>query len=397
MSATNSATRYGSVARSLHWLTAALILTAIGLGLYAESLPYDTSETLAVKAQYFSWHKTLGVAAFFVALVRILWALTQERPAPVHPDRKLETWAAEIVHWSLYIAMLALPLTGWIHHAAVDGFAPILWPFGQNLPFVPKSELVGQVFGSLHWLFSKLLIAAIVLHIAGALKHAVIERDGTLARMISGRAAGRPAGHPRGAGIAALVVFAAAGIAIAAPALRQTGVEPPAETAVTPAAGANWQVETGSLGFTVRQMGSEVAGQFPNWTATILFNETPDASGSHGKVTVSIDTTSLTLGSVTAQAKDAEFFDTANFATAVFEADILPATEGYEARGTLTLRGVTRPATLPFTLVITGDQAVMAGALTLDRRDFGMGASYGDESSVGFSVGVATELTARRL
>ena len=77
MPAQNAPTRYGSVARSLHWLTALLILSAIGLGLYAEDLPYDTAETLAAKAQIFSIHKTIGVAAFFVALARILWALSQ--------------------------------------------------------------------------------------------------------------------------------------------------------------------------------------------------------------------------------------------------------------------------------------------------------------------------------
>ena len=79
MSATNTATSFGQVARSLHWLTALLILSAIGLGLYAEGLPHDSSEALAAKAEVFSIHKTIGMAAFLVALVRIVWALIQPR------------------------------------------------------------------------------------------------------------------------------------------------------------------------------------------------------------------------------------------------------------------------------------------------------------------------------
>jgi len=395
MPATNNASRYGWVARSLHWLTALLILSAILLGLYGEDLPFDTSETLAIKAQIYSWHKTIGVAAFFVAVLRILWALSQPRPAPLHPERRLETAVAEGVHWMLYAAMVLMPLSGWVHHAAVDGFAPILWPLGQSLPFVPKSEVVAQVAGALHGVFSKLLILAVILHVAGALKHALIDRDGTLARMVTGRAVGSgAAAHPRAPAIAALAVFALAGLAV----LGLAGRAPEAAPAAAPVAaatGGNWQVESGSLTFVVRQMGADVQGSLPDWRAEIRFDDSVTA-GPQGHVRVEIDTTTLALGSVTDQAKGAEFFDTATHKTALFEADILPDGAAHVAQGSLTLRGSAQPVSLPFTLNITGDTAQMQGETTLDRRAFGMGASYGDESSVGFPVVVKVELTARR-
>jgi polyisoprenoid-binding protein YceI len=63
----------------------------------------------------------------------------------------------------------------------------------------------------------------------------------------------------------------------------------------------------------------------------------------------------------------------------------------------LTLRGVEKPLVLPFDLTITGDTAKMTGEVTLDRRDFGIGASYEDEGTVGFAVGVKITLTAQRL
>ena len=59
----------------------------------------------------------------------------------------------------------------------MTGFAPILWPFGQGLPFVPQSETVAQVAGAVHWVFTKVMAAAILLHIAGALKHHFVDRD----------------------------------------------------------------------------------------------------------------------------------------------------------------------------------------------------------------------------
>jgi polyisoprenoid-binding protein YceI len=62
----------------------------------------------------------------------------------------------------------------------------------------------------------------------------------------------------------------------------------------------------------------------------------------------------------------------------------------------LALRGIEQPITLPFTLEIAGDKASMTGSVTLDRRDFGIGAGYGDEATVGFAVDVAVTLSAAR-
>ncbi len=139
-------------------------------------------------------------------------------------------------------------------------------------------------------------------------------------------------------------------------------------------------------------MGADVAGTLPAWTAVIDFDE---ATGT-GKVRVEIDLTRLALGSVTEQAKGPEFFDVAAHPVAVFAAAIAPAGTGFEAKGTLALRGAEVPVTLPFTLDIQGATARMEGALVLDRRDFGMGPSYADEATVGFPVAVTVALSATR-
>lgn len=387
----NTPQSYGSVARTLHWLTALLILTAIPLGLIANDMVLSGAESAARKAQLFSLHKTLGVAAFAVALLRVLWALVQPRPAPLHPDRRIETLAGEAVHWMLYLSLVAVPFSGWVHHAATTGFAPILWPFGQGLPFVPVSESVAAMAGALHWVFTKLLIASLLLHVAGALKHALIDRDGTLSRMVTGRAAGKAAPHPKAPALAALAIYGAAA------ALAITLTAPPEAAASAPqtAAGGNWQVQEGSLAFRLRQMGAEVEGRFAGWTAEIAFDETP-VEGKNGSVTVQIDLASLALGSVSDQAKGPEFLDVAAHPTATFTADIRPEGAGYVAEGRLDLHGQSRPLTLPFTLDLQGDTARMTGTATLDRRDFGIGAGYADEETVGFAVTLQVALTAVR-
>ncbi len=400
MPARNTTQSFGSIARSFHWLTALLILTAIPLGVIANQLPYDTAEALAIKAQLFSIHKTIGVAAFFVALGRILWALMETRPVPLHPDRKGELRLAEAVHWMLYISLLAVPLTGWVHHAALTGFAPILWPFGQTLPFVPQTAEMAAMAGAAHWVFTKLLALAIVLHVAGALKHHIVDKDSTLRRMTRGEAAPADPRHPPKSALPVAAAFAlyalGAGIAgLLVPQGEAVQAAPAPVASAPPAAAGNWTVASGTLGFTVKQMGQDVQGQFGTWTADITFDEAA-TDGKHGKVTVTIDTGSMTLGSVTDQAKGADFFDSAAFPQAVFTADILPAATGYVAQGTLDLRGAKVPVALPFTLTIAGDTATMAGTAQLDRRDFAMGATYKDESTIGFGVAVTVALTATR-
>ena len=389
MSLHNTPHSYGSAARLLHWATAALILTALPLGWWAERLPYATSEQLAWKAQLFSIHKTLGIAALAVGVLRILWALRQARPAPVS-GKAPEVWLAGLVHGLLYAALVLVPLSGWVHHAATDGFAPILWPLGQGLPLVPKSEAVASAAGAAHWVFTKVLITTLLLHIAGAVKHAVMDRDGTLARMVSGRAVAGQGGHPRGAALGAVAVWAlAVGAAVAL-------IPPQAEQAAAPAAvatGGNWAVQDGTLQITVQQMGAAVQGRFASWSAEIAFD--PEAETGN-RVTVTVDPASLTLGSVSAQATGPEFLNAAAHPQALFTAEIGREGDQWVATGPLTLAGGSAQVRLPFTLQIDGNTARMTGSTTLDRRDFGIGAAYPDQASVGFAVVVDVVLTAER-
>ena len=392
----NTKTSFGTVTRSFHWLTALVILTAMPLGLIANDLSSGPG-SIALKAQLFSLHKTIGVVAFFLGVARILWAFGQTRPVPLNPDRRLETLLAEAVHLLLYLSLLIVPLSGWIHHAAVDGFVPILWPFGQGLPFVPKSEAVASLAGMAHWLFTKLLAAAIILHVLGAVKHHLIDRDATLRRMARGVSAPAVAA-PHRARLGPLVLALGIYGAGAAVAVTLTAPPTPATSTALQTQGANsgnWQVQTGSLGFRVTQMGAPVEGSFAGWTAEITFDDSI-IDGPAGRVEVVVDLASVNLGSVTEQVKGAEFFDVATHPTARFSADLIAGPSGTVATGRLQLRGAEQPVTLPFTLQITGDKAEMTGRLTLDRRDFGIGAGYSDEATVGFAVEIIITLTATR-
>lgn len=390
------ADKFSSLTKLFHWLTAGLILMIIPLGVLANRAPFETSEQLAQKAWLFSMHKTLGVAVFFVALLRILWAMTQEKPGPLHPDRKAETLLADIIHWVLYISLVAVPLTGWIEHAATSGFAPIWWPFGQSLPFIPQSEPLAGVFAGLHWMFGKLMVASILLHIAGALKHHFIDKDATLRRMWFGAShAPETLPHARKATAPILAVLAFLGAAVAA--YNLGFLERHGETIAAAAledVSSEWTVTEGELSITITQFGSKVSGSFAEWTSDISFD--PEPADVMGTVETVISIGSLTLGSVTADAMGPDYFDVEMHPTAVFTADIMPDGNAYVAEGTLTIKDASVPVSLPFVLDLDGDTAQMAGSLSINRMDFGVGATQTDEGSLGFNVDIMVNLTATK-
>ena len=404
----NTEARYGAMAKFFHWSVALGILVMIPLGIVANELPYDTSEQVARKAALFSVHKTLGVAILALALARIAWATTQPKPAPLHPERRLETALAETVHWLLYGSLVLVPLAGWVAHAASQGFAPILWPLGQSLPLVPKSDALYRTASSLHIVFERVLVLSLALHVAGALKHHFWDRDPTLRRMAPGQPdlppldRHRPALLPPAA--AAVVVAGAVGVGAAlglyAPEARATQEAQVAPAATEPAEAGAWSVEQGTLGIAVTQLGSRVEGGFEAWDAAIAFEEEPDADGRHGHVEVTVDVSSLTLGSVTEQAMGGEFFAAQEFPRAVFAADILAAPEGseadYVAEGTLALRGAEVPVTLPFDLALSEGRATAEGVAVVDRREFAIGESYADPGTLAFEVEIAVALEATR-
>lgn len=305
-------TAYSTTTKTFHWLTALLIISLFPLGIMGTRLPTTTDAEIQTITFVFSIHKTLGVAVFLVALARIAYALTQTKPAGLHPDRKAETLLAEIVHWMLYISLVLVPLTGWVHHSAAAFGAPIWIPFTQSLPFVPTDPTVSDLFGGLHWIWTKVMMISILLQVAGALKHHVIDKDSTLRRMWFGHTGTSEASthSNRLPAIIAAGIFAiTAGIASVMGMLRHDSTTAPTLTSVA----SEWSVQDGQIGITVKQLGNDVSGEFGDWTSAIVFDETAQAVA--GTVETTINIGSLTLGTVTAQAMGADFFDQRNSPT----------------------------------------------------------------------------------
>lgn len=181
--------RYSTVAIVLHWLIAVLLVAAVGLAWYA-----DNVEGVA-KIAPLQLHKPLGITILLLTLVRLGWRLTHRPPALSPHLKPWERMLAKAVHWGFYVILLALPLSGWAMVSAsklitvypIDMFGLFDWPalsFLTNLP-ADQMKSTHELLEEAHHLIAKIIIYGLIpLHVLGALKHQIIDKDNELARMI---------------------------------------------------------------------------------------------------------------------------------------------------------------------------------------------------------------------
>lgn len=178
--------RYHPLARLLHWVLALALIANFALGLYMADLPFSPT-----RLRYYSWHKWAGVLVLTLSLVRLLTRLAARPPAlPASIASAMPAWqrqAHHATHTGLYLLFFAVPLLGWAFSSAA-GFPVVLFGLWQLPDFVPVSPTLADALKPLHK-FSALAMAGLVLlHVAGALKHHFIDRDGLLQRMGFSRA-----------------------------------------------------------------------------------------------------------------------------------------------------------------------------------------------------------------
>jgi cytochrome b561 len=171
-----SAERFTPLQRALHWLMALLILSMlfIGVGMVSTVTPKYLS--------LIATHKTLGVAILILALIRL--AVRGRSGAPALPaDLPMPMKLAAVgSHYLLYGLMIVMPLLGVTMLAAAD--YPIVLLGGLRLPqILPQSARLHTLLWDAHHYLAFLFFAVILLHVAAALFHALIRRDGVFPAM----------------------------------------------------------------------------------------------------------------------------------------------------------------------------------------------------------------------
>ncbi|MEO8525697.1 MAG: cytochrome b/b6 domain-containing protein, partial [Caldimonas sp.] len=130
---------------------------------------------------YFDLHKSVGIVIAFLVATRILWRLGHP-PGPL--PASLPAWQVKLARGTqamLYLLMVLLPLTGYL--GASWSKAGVHW-FGLTTPAwaVPDHDRAEQFF-DIHSVLVWVLVVLVALHVAGALKHLLIDKDGVFHRM----------------------------------------------------------------------------------------------------------------------------------------------------------------------------------------------------------------------
>jgi cytochrome b561 len=171
-----TAPRYTAPAIALHWLLALLILGSLAVGLYMTGLPFSPT-----RLKLYNWHKWAGVTILLLSALRLLWRLTHRPPTEL-PMPAWQQRAAQAAHAALYLLFFAVPLAGWAYSSAA-GFPVVLFGVLPLPDFVPVDKELSLLLKPLHQWLAYALAATSVVHVAGALKHHFIDRDGLLQRM----------------------------------------------------------------------------------------------------------------------------------------------------------------------------------------------------------------------
>lgn len=185
--------RYGGIARFLHWTTAAAFL-ALYCVIYFKN--WFTEEDSAVSLTALQLHQAIGLSLTVFIVWRIWWRLNATIPPPPATPRYAR-WAASLTHLALYCILIVMPLTGYLYASNPTSFFGVLgvpkfgdtwlchWlvdGLGLSLKLdirAPSRFLHRELIGPI------LLPVLIAAHVAAALYHHYILRDGTLLRMFA--------------------------------------------------------------------------------------------------------------------------------------------------------------------------------------------------------------------
>jgi cytochrome b561 len=174
--APGSAYSHGAI--GFHWLTTAIVLTIIPLGIAMGQVePGPTQDFL------YNLHESLGVLVWPIALARLIYRF-KNPPPPMQDDiPKLMKLAAELTHWALYAGLLVNPILGYLGVSTFGATINFFWLFELPNVMAKNEPLSGLILGA-HKLIGILMALALCAHIGGALFHHVIRRDRTLLRML---------------------------------------------------------------------------------------------------------------------------------------------------------------------------------------------------------------------
>lgn len=171
--------RYGPVDRAVHWLVAALAVIVVSLGWAIIAAPRNTPQ----RELLLLLHRSVGLVIFAAMLFRTAWR--SHHPAPPLPFGvgRLQRALARGTHTVLYLLFIGMPIAGYVN-AATAGHPVSIFGALTVPALLPRNYRLSQIAIAFHLAGQYLIYFFVGLHVAGALLHGIIRRDGVLQRML---------------------------------------------------------------------------------------------------------------------------------------------------------------------------------------------------------------------
>jgi cytochrome b561 len=171
---------YTLTARILHWITAALVLIMVPIGVAMANADFGGAQDTL-----YHLHRSIGVLLLPIVVIRLIYRLRNPAP-PLPADIPwIQQLAAHMTHWGLYTLLIVQPVVGWIATSAYR--APILffWLF-EVPPIWPVDQAFSERMFAVHRLIGIAIVLLVCAHVGAALFHHFIRKDRVLMRMVSG-------------------------------------------------------------------------------------------------------------------------------------------------------------------------------------------------------------------
>ncbi len=162
----------------LHWLIAAVVISMLSVSFFLEDLPKIIRPTAIML------HKSFGLTILLLMVIRLVWVRRVGRPALPLTMPRWEIWLARGVQGALYVFLIAMAMSGWTMSVLSDHTPVWFGLFRVPLPSVPHNAVWAELFFQGHQIIAWIVIGLVGLHVAGALKHAIIDKDKVMESML---------------------------------------------------------------------------------------------------------------------------------------------------------------------------------------------------------------------
>ena len=365
---------YHGLAIGLHWIIAILIIGMLAVGKYMVGL--DESDPLRFTLT--QWHKSFGIFAMLLILLRLSWRLFNRPPAPPQTLKPWENRAAHAAHWLLYALMVVIPVSGWIMVSASPLELPTLlfnaihWPHLAPFYALANKAEIARLFVEIHELAGTAMIVLLLAHIAAALRHRFVLRDDVMLRMSPKTRDGK--WSPGFLSVSLIVTTILAALLVYA----FSASAPPPLAATGPS-----QVQ---FDFTVQNQG--LSGSFRESSVELFIDRRNPLKNS---LSASVNVPSVATGNsqIDTTILASDWFDANNHALASFESTkVTPVEENsYSVSGTLTIKDLGREVSFPLQIENLDTGRTASGSFSVNRLDFELGKnSQPTDKTVAFDV-----------